>query len=322
MIIIKYKGGLGNQMFQYAMNLAIEKKYPEQQVMADISHYLLLNEHNGYELEKVWGIHLSAASKKQLKKVSPYYYPSAVVLKLPEKIRRIIAGNLQYKYKERKLQKSDDIRGCYYKQSSHCSYEEEIWNLAESGDWYLDGLWQNVEYFKEVSKEIRQAFCFNNEAEYTDQDLKWKAQIQATNSISVHIRRGDFQNSKFDICGPEYYRNAMETIENKIRAQGEDLTDKKYFFFTDDVEYTKEAFKDIPEKDKEIIHHETGSSILDMELMSLCRHHIISNSTFAWWAAWLDENPEAVTVAPVLSVRKPDQSYLLSAPDKWILLEV
>lgn len=322
MIIIKYKGGLGNQMFQYAMQLAIEKKYRGQQVLADTSHYLLLNEHNGYELESVWGICLTEATREQLKKVSPYYYPGAATLHLPEKLRKLVAGNFQYKYKDKKLQKNSEMKSHYYKQKTHCSYEQEIWELEESKDWYLDGLWQNTAYFDEVEEAVRTVFNFRNKVCHTGQDLLWMEQIKNTDSVSVHVRRGDFKNSKFDICRPEYYRRAMQIMDDEIQKQGKSAGNRKYFFFTDDVAYVEEIFKDIPASCKEIVHHDTGSSILDMELMSLCSCHIISNSTFAWWAAWLDEKPDSITVGPASSIKKPDGDYPLSAPGDWILLEV
>lgn len=322
MIIIKYKGGLGNQMFQFAMQLAIEKKYPNQQVMADVSHYLLSNEHNGYEMETVWGISLPEASKRQMKMISPYYYPGVIALHLPKKMRKIVAGNLQYKYKEIKMQSHKELRTHYYRQKSHCSFEKEIWSLDETKDWYLDGLWQNISYWGEIERDIRNAFCFPSRVDHTDQDKAWMEQIENSSSVSIHVRRGDFRNSKFDICKPEYYRHAMKVMDEEMQKQGMNAENRKYFFFTDDVEYVEEIFRDIPAKCKEIVHHDIGSSILDMELMSLCNYHIISNSTFAWWAAWLDEKSDSITIAPAFSIKKPDGDYLLSAPKDWILLEV
>lgn len=320
MIVVKYKGGLGNQMFQYVMQLALEKRYPDQQVLSDVSHYMLSNEHNGFELERVWGIRLPMASRKQLADISPYYFPPGLVLRLPETVRRMVADNLQYKYKDWKLKRNRKVGECYRRQESHCAYEPELWNLERTKDWYLDGLWQNVEYFAGIEREVREAFRFRNQKIYTQRDLRWKEQILSGDSVSVHVRRGDFENSKFDICTPAYYRDALRVMDEELAGRGPQA--KKYFFFTDDVAYVQKAFSDIPDRCKEIVHHETGNSVLDMELMSLCRHHIISNSTFAWWAAWLDHRPDTVTVAPAVSVRKPGRSYFLSAPQKWILLEV
>ena len=320
MIIVKYKGGLGNQMFQYAMQLALEKKYGKQQVFADISHYLLQNEHNGFELEKVWELQIEATSKEMLKKVSPYYYPGKLFFCLPEGLKRIIRDNLQYRYKERKLKNDTYVRKCYYRQQDHCSYEEKLWMLETEKDWYLDGLWQNIKYWEGIQSDIRNAFRFQNEDRYTDQDLIWKMQVEDSCSISIHVRRGDFINSKFDICNLNYYEKAMMRLQQELEQRCVDKRDICYFFFTDDVAYVEKVFQHIP--NKEIVRHKTEGAILDMELMSLCKHHIISNSTFAWWAAWLDEKSDALVVGPSYSIRKPEKDYPLSAPESWILLEM
>lgn len=320
MIIVKYKGGLGNQMFQYAMQLALEKKYGKKQVLADTSHYLLQNEHNGYELEKVWGIHLSTASGAMIRKLSPYYYPGKLFFYLPDSLKRIVRDNLQHRYKERKLENDSYVRERYYRQQDHCSYEPEVWMFDEEKDRYLDGLWQNISYWEGVQPDIRNAFRFQNESRYTEQDWAWKEQIEDNNSISIHVRRGDFINSKFDICSSGYYEKAMLKLQRELENRGVDMTDIRYFIFTDDTEYVEKAFQHV--SNKEIVHHKTDDAVLDMELMSMCRYHIISNSTFAWWAAWLDAKEDSLVIGPSCSVRKPGRDYPLSAPENWILLEV
>lgn len=320
MIIVKYKGGLGNQMFQYAMQLALEKKYGKDQVLADTSHYLIHNEHNGYELDKVWGIQLATASREILKELSPYYYPGKMFFCLPDKLKHIVRDNLQHRYRERKLRKDSCIREYYYRQQDHCSYEPEVWMLEEGQDRYLDGLWQNILYWEDVRADIQNAFRFQNESRYTYQDLTWKEQIENSCSVSIHVRRGDFINSKFDICSKDYYDKAMLRIQQELVKRGEDKDNIRYFIFTDDAAYVRTAFQDV--SNKEIVFHNTEDAVLDMELMSLCKHHIISNSTFAWWAAWLDTKEDALVIGPAYSVRKPGKDYPLSAPEGWILLEV
>ena len=320
MIIVKYKGGLGNQMFQYAMQLALEKKYGKQQVLADTSHYLIHNEHNGYELDIVWGIKPATASGEILKKLSPYYYPGKMFFCLPDKLKGIVRDNLQHRYKDRKLRRDAFVRECYYRQQDHCSYEPEVWTLNQEKDWYLDGLWQNILYWEDVRADIQNAFRFQNESRYTDQDLTWKEQIESSCSVSIHVRRGDFINSKFDICSMDYYDKAMLRIQQELVKRGEDKDSIRYFIFTDDAAYVQTVFRNV--SNKEVVLHNTENAVLDMELMSLCKHHIISNSTFAWWAAWLDTKEDTLVIGPTYSMRKPERDYPLSAPEGWILLEV
>lgn len=320
MIIVRYKGGLGNQMFQYAMQMALEKRYGKRQVLADVSHYLLQNEHNGYELEQVWGIRLSVAPQKMLKRLSPYYRPGKLFYCLPGRLQDIVRNNLQHRYKERKAARDPYIREHYYRQQDHSSYEPGVWMLEAEKDWYLDGLWQNISYWEDIDDEIREAFIFHNESRYTAQDHIWMKQIRESCSVSVHVRRGDFTGSKFDVCGPEYYGKAMRRLRRELEKRGLNADEVRYFFFTDDPEYVEETFHSTG--NKEIIRHTAREAAIDMELMSMCAHHIISNSTFSWWAAWLDGKKNAVVVGPSCSVRKPDRDYPLSAPEAWELLEV
>ena len=101
MIIIKIMGGLGNQMFQYAFQLAVQQKYTDVSVLADLSHYTLNHEHNGFELQKYFGIELQTAKENEIRKFSPYYAPSFFVCKLPAAARNFLTEHYQYRYAEK-----------------------------------------------------------------------------------------------------------------------------------------------------------------------------------------------------------------------------
>lgn len=306
MIIIRYRGGLGNQMFQYAFELAMKKFYLQVEVLADTSHYYMLNEHNGFELEKVFGISVSTPQRVQLKKISPYYVPSKVYAFLPEKVRRLIAHNLQYKYYDFGRKKK---AGHYYKQEYHNTFEQTVFNLPSNQGWYLDGLWQDIRYFDACAQEVKDAFRFRNEDRYNEEDIKNLQLINQKNSVGIHVRRGDFINSKFDVCTMDYYREAIKIIcENVVEAQ--------FFLFTDDAEHVEKEFRWL--EPKIIVNHSVENSIVDMELLSKCNHKIISNSTFAFWSAWLGKQCDSVIIAPKYSIIKPDKKFELNVPDGWI----
>jgi len=305
MIIIKYRGGLGNQMFQYAFELAVKKQYPNAEVCADISHYRMQNEHNGFELENVFGISTCHVEDIMLKKISPYYVPSNIYNNLPKKLRDVIARNLQYKYYN--FQKKQRKK-TYYKQEYHNSYEQEVFELDTSQDWYLDGLWQDIRYFSGCEDEVREVFRFKNEERFSEVDLQHLEKISQPNSVGIHVRRGDFVNSKFDICSMEYYQKALDIIFEQVG-------NPTFFFFTDDTEYVEKEFNWLT--CKTIINHTVGNSILDMEMLSGCTHKIISNSTFAFWSAWLGEQ-NGLTIAPRYSIVKVDRSFILNVPENWM----
>lgn len=308
MIIIRYRGGLGNQMFQYAFGMAIQQCYENIPVLADLTHYKMNHEHNGFELERVFEIELPKASPEAIRKLSPYYVPSDLYDKLPEGIKRIIAANLQFKYYERKKEKCRS----YYRQESHNLYDPGLFELDLGQDWYLDGLWQDLRYFRKCENQVRRAFSFHNESRYTGQDRKMIETIRQCNSVGIHIRRGDFVNSKFDICSEKYYRKAIALVEEKT-------ADPCFFFFSDDPQFVSEQFADI--QYKRIVKHDPQNSILDMEMLALCRHVIISNSTFALWGAWLGEGTDRIVIAPKYSLVNHGRKYDLRLPGGWLQLE-
>lgn len=306
MIVIKYRGGLGNQMFQYAFQLAVQKRYSETEILGDISHYRMQEEHNGFELEKVFHLSILQPNDKKLRSLSPYYVPSNCYDRLPEKIKYSIAHNFQYKYYDIKRKRKTEG---YYKQQYHNSYEEQVFVLPLSHDWYLDGLWQDIRYFKDCEDEVRKAFHLNNVSQFNTCDLEYISQIEKENSVGIHVRRGDFVNSKFDICSMEYYKDAVK------KAMGQ-IENPKFFIFTDDIKYVKEEFSWLI--DKTIIQHDINNSICDMEMLSKCHHKIISNSTFAFWSAWLGKQHKALIIAPKNSIVKADKKYELRTPTNWI----
>ena len=330
MIIVRYKGGLGNQMFQYAFAYALKRKFPDVEITADVTHYQLHNEHNGFELEKCFGIAIPKADKKTLKEYSPYYVPGKAYSFAPRPIKRYISRNLQFKYYNKQLnQLKDNV--WYYKQEYHNTYAPDVFEhigeaLKEGKTVYLDGLWQDIRYFDEYKDDIKEIFSLSDEP-------------SEENSIGIHIRCGDFLNSKFDICPPKYYAEALDIIksnttesnttesnatesntsaDNPVKSDNADSDDEQVYVFTDD---TIKAVDILGKRGETFKYINSGvqSSLKDMELLSRCSKMIISNSTFAFWAAYLGE-PKLV-IAPKYSVIKPEQKFELYTPDEWVVID-
>lgn len=313
MIIIKYKGGLGNQMFQYAFQLAMQKKYPDQTIKADISHYKLQNEHNGFELERYFDLKLTYATEKEVRELTNLYIAPDWVLRLPAKVKQRVAGKYQFMLTALNQRLHKEKEQNYYRCRFHNSYEDVVFHLNTSHDWYMDGLWQNLNYYTDCMQDIRQAFTFTDEALLPEADRELIKEMKRNPSVSIHVRRGDFVNSKFDICGRSYYDNAMKRMNEVIE-------DACYYFFTDDEEFVEKEFADI--SNKKIVKHDIEHSIIDMQLMSACKNHIISNSTFSYWAALLDSKEEKLVIAPAYSIKNSIGAYELSAPAEWELLQI
>lgn len=313
MIIVRYRGGLGNQMFQYAFQTALGNCYPQEIIKADISHYMLQEEHNGFELDRVFPISLRYADAKEVKNLTNLYVATPFACALPPIIKKKLSNHYQYTISEYKKKIFKQKNENYYREKYHNSFEEVVLHLNLSHDWYLDGLWQNQQYFKKCEKQLFQAFAFPSKELLDKEDKILLQQIDSEKSVGVHVRRGDFVKSKFDLCNFKYYKAAMQLIEHKLEQP-------KYFFFTDDEEFVEKEFAYI--ENKKIVSHPVENSIIDMQMMSSCKHNIISNSTFSYWSAFLNTSPMKMVIAPCYSIINKVGAFELSAPEEWIKIEV
>lgn len=194
------------------------------------------------------------------------------------------------------------------------AFDQNILNAPKNA--YLIGYWQSEKYFKSIENVIRQDLTFKE-----PQDEKYQGllnRIMESNSVSVHIRRGDYLLEKnlrlFTACTPDYYLRAEKFISKKISLP-------ELFIFSDDIEWVRQ---NVPFRFPVTFVSESGltlankSDYQELMLMSACKHNIIANSTFSWWGAWLNNNPQKIVVTPqrwfVNSV--VDESDLI--PPEWV----
>ncbi len=177
---------------------------------------------------------------------------------------------------------------------------------------YLWGLFQNEKYFKKYRKEILKAFRFKKTI--SEENKKLIKSIKKTNSVSMHIRRGDYtaKNATQYLLSPSYYKRAAEYIAKQV-------PNPHFYIFSDDMKWVKENIKlSYPHT---FVEHNTGeNSYNDMRLMSLCKHNIIANSTFSWWGAWLNENPDKIVITPDIWLKKNLDFINNVVPENWIRL--
>ena len=195
MKIVNIIGGIGNQMFQYAFALALKQRFPEEDVKIDISHFNGYSLHNGFEIERNFGIQLPIANGKDLRRLT-YYTPNYKV----SRIIRKLFGYRKTEYKEPRL--------------------FTFWQTAfdREGDCYYEGSWQNEGYFKKYKEVIRNAFVFKQALGEQNETLL--QQIKETVSVSIHVRRGDYLNDPTyqGICDLPYYKNAIAYIKERIET--------------------------------------------------------------------------------------------------------
>lgn len=278
MIIVKLKGGLGNQMFQYALGRRLSLQYGVP-LKLDIFHlrpnlfnFLGITTLRKYMLGD-FNIHAKLARYQDLPFLS----------KIPS--TRLTTGL-------NRLNKMLNPKGQQIVRETDCSYRKNVRNILGVGsDVYLDGFWNSEGYFKRIASVIRRDFSLKKKM--SAQAEKLAKRISQVGSVSIHVRRKDyvtnFNTRRFHgICGPDYYRSCIQRITEQVSSP-------HFFVFSDDIEWAKENLK--TGYPATFISH-FGSDAEELILMSLCRYNIIANSSFSWWGAWLNENPSKIVVAP------------------------
>lgn len=178
---------------------------------------------------------------------------------------------------------------------------------------YLHGYWQSERYFKSIRERLRDDLTFTSALDPANADMA--ARIDATpHAVSVHVRRGDYLDcGSFAACTPDYYRNAVDRIANDLDGP---LT---CFVFSNDPEWARDNLALGAEQVVVDINDETRGPF-DMHLMSRCAHHVIANSTFSWWGAWLNPDPAKRVVAPRHWFGKAKLANPDLIPEGWVQL--
>lgn len=258
---IEMSGGLGNQMFQYALYLKM--KNMGRRVRLDISRYLENNPFRKFELD-VFGVEMDDI---------PTCGGESLFFKMKNRLKQ---GNLIYD------EGMGDLVG---------TFQPQIFDIVEGSR--LRGYWQNENYFKDIENRIREIYTFREDL-ISARNVELAHKMKNTKSVSVHIRRGDYlqeNNQKVYgmICDNDYYNRAINYMRNRF----EDLD---FYFFSDETEWIKD---NIIDKDGRIVDWNIReNSWQDMFLMSNCRYHIIANSTFSWWGAWLGTHEDKLVISP------------------------
>ena len=273
MVLVKLKGGLGNQMFQYAAGLRLANSR-NVDLLLDVSEYGKNKGRGGtprrFELNCFSGLHKFASKQKIF-----LYSSDSLVAWVGRSIMGIISGNLPIYCREKSF-----------------FFDQEILELPANV--YLDGYWQSEKYFLSEETLIRSAFRFVDPP--TGENMRIAKEISSKNSISVHFRRGDYASCKktssfHGIPGLEdYYYKAIHHFLERVGSP-------RLYIFSDEPDWVESNLQiSIPH---EIIgHNGTNQGYEDLRLMSLCPNHIIANSSFSWWGAWLSESQDKQVIAP------------------------
>jgi hypothetical protein len=288
-IITKIIGGLGNQMFQYAAgrSLALAKGC---RLKLDISGFDKYAIHNGYELG-LFNLKAEIASEEEVSRfvgVSP-------------RIARFMRKRLGVGKKSYCLERSFAFDAGFF---------------GNTPPVYLEGYWQSWKYFEPYANQIREEFTLSNPP--VGKNAAVARQIAQTNSVSIHIRRGDYvanqaTSTVHGFVGLEYYKETLRRIHAEVSAPW-------FFVFSDDLAWARSNLS-LSDNVTFVDHNAGASSYEDMRLMSLCRHHVIANSSFSWWAAWLGYRAGKLVFYPGnwFATKEHDISSL--CPPQWIQID-
>jgi hypothetical protein len=301
MITVALRGGLGNQMFQYAAGLSFAKKNKTELVLDTV----FLNDrfprrnftYRTFDLD-VFTLDpkLTRLSKASAKAPIPGVWLALDLLLVST---RSIMG-IQKKVRE----------------ISETVFQPNL--LSAQDNIFLWGRWQNEKYFADYADDVRAAFAFRDAP--FGQALDIAKTIASTNSVSLHVRRSDyvvFKNVE-NLMGKTdtgYYARAVAHIAERVQHP-------HFFIFSDDIAWCKENIK-LSFPATYIDRSSEGlKGAFHLQLMSLCKYNIIANSTFSWWGAWLNANPEKIVVAPEKWERGPFAARRGGdvVPEGWVIL--
>jgi hypothetical protein len=293
-IFAKIHYGLGNQMFQYAFARRLSIEYSTD-FKLDTTFY------NSNILGKSDNLREYQLS---VFKINPVFTKDDEVYKFnhpsffQRKKNKLFTLFFPYKYQNYILENNRFI--------SHNS-------LNFKNDIYLNGYWQDERYFKPIENIIRDDFTFVNKLDECNN--KYLDLINNSNSISIHIRRTDFISDEnyyktHGICDVSYYIQAIDYMYENVR-------DPHFFIFSDDLDWVKSNIS-IKNKHTYVNCNSLKNGFNDMRLMSNCKYHIIANSSFSWWGAWLSKHPNKIVIAPL--VWNKIKSTINHVPENWIRL--
>lgn len=285
MIIVKIFGGLGNQLFQYAAAKALAVKHSTD-LKADITD-LESSKLRDFELNKL-SITIPVASKEEIKKYKAY-----------NSLQRILAKITSYQKRK------------FYKEPFY-HFDNRYFNLGNNV--YLQGYFQSEKYFTGIKDSLRQHVIVKTRI--SDEVKEFALDLQRQPSVAIHVRRGDYNHKEalefHGILPVSYYYDAIGFIKRHQPAT-------KFYLFTDTVK--QEGYKELGNITYEIVSGKISQNHFeDLFLMSHCHHNIIANSSFSWWGAWLNQNPDKIVIAPKNWFNNGPKDTQDLYPSDWIKL--
>lgn len=293
MIVTRLMGGLGNQMFQYAAGRRLAELHGVE-LELDLS-YLQDRTPRPEFTYRDYALGVFAHQAEIAASGETWLYRPIRPTRLTRPVQKLLRNMRGYAWIE-------EVEGQFCEAA-----------LTAPPNSYLVGFWQSEQYFAEAADVIRAEFQFREPMDAPNREMA--AQIQTVNAVSLHVRRGDYVQhasaaQTYHPCDLDYYRSAVAAVCERVE-------EPHFFLFSDEPDWVR-ANLDLRHPSVTVDFNTGVRSSQDMRLMSLCRHHIIANSSFSWWGAWLDPRPEKIVVAPRRWFRDPARELDGMIPAGWL----
>lgn len=291
MIIVKIFQGLGNQLFQYALARSLEERHGVK-VKLDVTWYKYYSSHRSFGLDRFNTVY-NIASNDEIYNIRNGIYDNRF-------LNFLFRQNLKHKP--------------YYKQPY---FLENLWHLDPNilkinSRTYIEGYFTSELFFTRIRPLLLKELSLKNAPNLANQSCLEK--LRSEESVCLSVRRGDFVKNKLhDVCNISYFKRAISYIGDHVKKP-------VFYIFSDDNLWVKENIQ-IENYEHHFVDHNFPDYFEDFRLMQNCKHHIIPNSTFSWWAAWLCTYQDKIVLAPKewLNTTEIDYSYFL--PNEWIKIE-
>jgi hypothetical protein len=291
MIVTKLTGGLGNQFFQYAAGLSVAIAN-NTTLKLDISSYQISS--HRYRLDNF--------------NITAEVLPVKTHSELSLHIRRSLVGRIVRRLGRELESKLNIGKMQLYKDPGR--FDPNVLSLPDGT--CLEGYWQSEKYFAHIADIVRREFTPKPQPSPANKDMA--EQIVDCESVSLHIRRGDYvsnpeYNRVHGTCDISYYKTAVTMLAKEVK-------NPCFFVFSDDIDWARRNLQlDFPTTFVDI--NGPDSDFEDLRLMTYCKHHIIANSTFSWWGAWLCDYPSKIVFAPNKWFRAADKDASDIVPEGW-----
>ncbi|MDE2038215.1 MAG: alpha-1,2-fucosyltransferase [Patescibacteria group bacterium] len=290
MIVVAIKAGLGNQLFQYACGRALSLRNGEP-IKFDITSYARTvnsDTPRQYLLDRFNIADVAFAGEDEVRRLK---YPHGGLSMLYRRLRTKLGLH-------------------------NVGWVPRI--LRARGDIYLDGYWQTEKYFADRADVIRAELSLKGPLSPAAQAVADDIGAGSMPAVSLHVRRGDVArdwktNPYAGICTPAYYEAALARMKDELAKRG--ISSFRAFVFSDGMEWAKENIR-IPFPT--VYVPDEAPDYEQLILMSRCAHHIIANSSFSWWGAWLDPKPDKIVIAPKRWIQKHGYRHRDTVPESWI----